>query len=216
MVNRGKVFFTSDPHFGHGNILKYCRRTKFMTPEEIRKLDAGEDFRVSRESIDKMSTHLIDQINTTVGEDDTLWCLGDWSFPSNYEEAMKYRFRIHCKDVNLVLGNHDKRGIAKAFSICGDLIELSVDHLKIVLCHYAMAIFNGSHRSALHLYGHSHSGAEETMDKAFPDRRSMDAGVDNAFKLLGEYRPFSIDEIKKRLLPKKGAVIDHHGAKKKR
>ena len=37
--------------------------------------------------------------------------------------------------------------------------------------------------------------AEARLDKIMPCRRSMDVGVDNAYWLLGEWRPFSIDEI---------------------
>ncbi len=73
-----------------------------------------------------------------------------------------------------------------------------------------MAVLNKSHHGAIHLYGHSHSSAEEGLDKKFPGRRSMDVGIDNAYRLLGEYRPFSWDEIKHRLLSKQGEVIDHH------
>ena len=35
------TFFTSDTHFGHENIMKYCRRDKFMTPEEVADLVVG-------------------------------------------------------------------------------------------------------------------------------------------------------------------------------
>jgi hypothetical protein len=45
------------------------------------------------------------------------------------------------------------------------------------------------------LYGHSHASAEERLDKAFPFRMSFDIGIDNAAKLLGEYRPFSFEDI---------------------
>jgi len=37
--------------------------------------------------------------------------------------------------------------------------------------------------------------AEAHLDAVIPNRRSLDVGVDNAYRLLGEWRPFAIDEI---------------------
>lgn len=61
------------------------------------------------------------------------------------------------------------------------------------------------------LYGHSHSTAEEWLNQMMPNRRSIDVGVDNAYKLLGEYKPFSYEEIVNIMASKKGHSIDHHG-----
>jgi calcineurin-like phosphoesterase family protein len=74
-----------------------------------------------------------------------------------------------------------------------------------------MALWDQSHRKSWNLYGHSHSGAENKLDQLFPDRKSMDIGVDNAFKILGEYRPFAFSEIQNLMNKKKGHLIgDHH------
>jgi calcineurin-like phosphoesterase family protein len=73
-----------------------------------------------------------------------------------------------------------------------------------------MAIWNKSHRGAWHLYGHSHANAEEGLNKLMPERKSFDVGVDNAAVLLGSYRPFTFEEVKKIMDKKKGCSIDHH------
>jgi hypothetical protein len=52
-----------------------------------------------------------------------------------------------------------------------------------------------------------HRQREATLDVAFPGRRSMDVGVDNAKHLLGEYRPFSEDEVLEILLKRPGHDI---------
>ena len=73
------VYFCSDPHAFHRNIMKYCRRLAFMTPgdrEAFLSLDAcGGDmrsFRVSDESVDNMNRGLADNINSRVGDNSTL------------------------------------------------------------------------------------------------------------------------------------------------
>ena len=90
-----KIFFTSDTHFGHSNI---CRATTKWTSRE----DLTRDF----SSLEDMNETLIKNINDNVGENDILFHLGDWSF-GGIENIMKFRERIFCKNIHLILGNHD-------------------------------------------------------------------------------------------------------------
>lgn len=226
-----RVFFTSDTHFGHGNIIKYCFRP-FLSErdkEELSRIGAwhngswkGEgssNWRMSDEAIEMMDEELLKQINDLVGENDTLWHLGDFAMPAkrhnHYYRTRYYRDRIKCRTVNLVWGNHDDRRTRDIFNDTFDLKEIGVDGLQnnVVLCHYAMAVWNKSHRGNLHLYGHSHSEAEPWLERTMTGRRSMDVGVDNAAKLLGAYRPFSVEEIKARLVTRVGFAFDHHVGK---
>ncbi len=229
-MTEAKLFVMSDPHFSHGNILRYTKRTEYLTSEEIRKLEEGVDFRVSRESVDRMNRGLIENINAVVGEDDILWTLGDWSFPSNYKTAMYFRSQINCRNVHKVFGNHDSPQIAAVFDKpdlgsrkqnekfvneknIHHIIEFWHEGVYFVLTHYSMSVWNGSHRKSVNIYGHSHANAEGWLDKMMPNRRSMDAGVDNAFRLVGAYRPFSFEEIKKFVASRPGSSIDHHQVK---
>ena len=80
-----RVYFISDLHLGHKNILNF----------------AGE----YRGGVDS-ETHdqwLVDQINSVVGRRDTLWILGDICFT---DEASKYLKQINGFKV-FILGNHD-------------------------------------------------------------------------------------------------------------
>lgn len=185
-------------YFRHGNIAKYSQRP-FLDNDEQALLDSGDiNFKVSIESIKRMDDALIEGINKTVGENDTLWHLGDFCFASKneyYQKARELRERINCKHVNIIWGNHDNRVIADLFENNFDLHSIRIGKQLVVLCHYAMAIWDRSHHGSWHLYGHSHSCAENRLDQLFPGRRSMDVGVDNAYKILGEYRPFAFDEI---------------------
>jgi len=214
------IWFTSDTHFGHGNIIKYSGRP-YLSDRELQLLaeerKGGENLRVSRESVERMDDCLFEEINKVVQEDDELWHLGDFCFAPKYDyfkAAKNYRRRIKCKNVHLIWGNHDNYSLAPLFSSTHHMETVSVGQGKaqqnIVCNHYAMAIWNRSHRGAWHLYGHSHSGAEDWLDAALPGRRSFDVGVDNAAKILGAYRPWSFDEIKQIMDKKTGCVIDHH------
>jgi len=223
------VFFTADTHFGHGNIMKYCRRPGFSDWEqekfeaycagEDKGLDrhemGGLDFKVSRESVERMDKYLLDGINAIVGENDTLWHLGDFCFGNDkqyYNIARAYRDRIKCRNVHIVWGNHDDDKIADLFSSDERLETVRVEGQKIECCHYAMAVWDKSHRGTWQLYGHSHSNAEPWLDRVMVGRRAIDVGVDNAAKILGSYRPFSFEELKKIMDNRKGCCIDHHGA----
>lgn len=211
-------------HFSHGNIIKYCNRP-FLAEIDRKALeenggtwhqgkwkgDRASQWRISREAIDLMDTTLIDNINAVVGEGDTLWILGDFTFTRDAKQARSYRDRIACRNVNIIWGNHDNQGMIRdLFNEAHDLVTIAVpgQNSRIVLSHYAMCVWDGSHRGNWQLYGHSHAGAEEWMDKRMPDRRSVDVGVDNAAKILGEYRPFSLSELQTRFNRRLGYALD--------
>jgi calcineurin-like phosphoesterase family protein len=76
---------------------------------------------------------------------------------------------------------------------------------SLFLSHYAHRVWNGSHKGVIHLYGHSHASLEDK-----PYGKSMDVGVDAAYRLFGEYRPFHIDEIKSIMSQREISFPDHH------
>jgi calcineurin-like phosphoesterase family protein len=227
-------FFTSDTHFGHGNIMKYCHRTDWLNPSERAALEyEDQSLKVSRNSIEAMNKGLIDSINNIVGPDDVLWFLGDWCFGhknSYMGDAWEYRKRINCKRVHLFWGNHDNPGLEDIFTshhmqaivsidpITGDYYIAQNGHkpgagYKFHMNHAAPAIWDGSHKGNFGLYGHSHAAAEEALDKAMPGRRSLDVGVDNAKRLLGEYRPFWLHEVVNLLSPRTGWLMHAKSAR---
>jgi len=204
-------FFTSDWHFFHGNIMKFCHRygsAYGLDDIDVQRLEAGEKIKVTQEAIDLMNNYLWDGINNTVGEDDTLYVLGDVLYTKRYQErAEEVVGRIKCKNIHLIIGNHDKENILKhLFSSAQRQLVIGANNKKITMCHHAMVSWDRSTHGSTQLYGHYHAGAEEWLDKLFPTRKSMDVGVDNVSKILAKkanlseplpehYRPISELEI---------------------
>ena len=197
------IWFTSDSHFGHTNI----------AGPKISTWSSGyRDFN----SVHEMNMALVDGINKYVKEDDILYHLGDWSF-GGVQNIFQFRNYIICKNIHLILGNHDKHIIDKEikyydtkfnsielFSSVQDVLTLELGKTKLFLSHYSHRVWLGSHKGVIHLYGHSHGN--------IPDYgKSMDVGVDVAFKKFGEYRPFNIGDITNIMSKRSIDKIDHHG-----
>jgi calcineurin-like phosphoesterase family protein len=191
-----KVWITADTHFGSPEILNVASRSQFSTIEEH-------------------DDHLLSYINNLVHRNDRLIVAGDFG-------KEQYRHRITCKDVVLIRGNHDKKNPKLFTRVLDGLSVRCPDGFKIWVSHYPHAYWDGSHNGHGHVYGHVHSLREQTLDNRFPERRSIDIGVDNAKRLLGEYRPFSLEEIHERLIRRIGhdqlsfyRVLDEQKAKAK-
>jgi len=197
------IWFTSDTHYSHSNI----------AGESVSRWQRGyRDFN----SVHEMNMALVNGINKYVKEDDILYHLGDWSF-GGVHNIFQFRNLIICKNVHLILGNHDQHIVDKEikyhdtsfnpielFSSVQDVLTLNIGKTRLFLSHYSHRVWLGSHKGVIHLYGHSHG--------SIPDYgKSMDVGVDVAFKKFGEYRPFNIGDITNIMSKRDIEKIDHHG-----
>lgn len=143
------VYYTSDHHFGHENIIKYCNRyTYCQTAKEMDKI-------------------LHDKWNSVVKETDIVVHLGDVYFKSR-EILETLNGRKY-----LILGNHDIKNehyLKFWFTI---MEQISIDHEnKLVLSHYPIKDWPQKYHGYIHLHGHSH-GTVEGYDKD-----AIDVGVD--------------------------------------
>lgn len=199
-------YFFSDPHFGHGNILKYSRRIMFM--DELDKqsfMKLGNSSKMSDESIRRMNEGIISRINNVVKPNDVLYCLGDWCFSRNkndyHFEAKKYREQINCRNVHLIFGNHDQYSLRKGvgFSSCNDSLMVSTDVGSFFLSHYPHLTWNKKSRGVMHLYGHVHGFYYENPSVVFEDSwAAFDVGVD----VENRYGVWSAQELSYRLRDK--------------
>jgi len=202
-----RIFFTSDSHYNHSNL---CRSTtKWKESSKTR------DFK----SLDHMNDTLVNSINGMVGENDVLVHLGDWSF-GGFDKISEFRNRLTCKNIHLVLGNHDhhierdKDNIRSSFKSVHYYTVLDLrrqgenkemEKHSIVLCHFPIASWDGMNDGRIHLHGHVHLEPHNKIAEG----RAMDVGADG-----NRLDPYSLDEILKLLSgrPIKRLVLpsDHH------
>ena len=201
-----KVWFTSDLHLGHKNIIK-----------KLSSWSSGgqRDF----DSVAQMDETILNNLNANVGKDDTLFLLGDSMFGTkNYEWLFN---NIDCKDLYVLAGNHcHTKNLRKTCSKFGyPYISAYGDDLRIngkdyVISHYPILSWNNMGRGATHLYGHVHDSfslIKNTVTEYFTSMRTFDVGVDAAFRLFGEYIPFNLEYILDTLPENNNQLkIDHH------
>lgn len=176
--NDVNLFFTSDTHFWHSNIIKYCNRP-FMDIEE-------------------MNEEIIKRWNDKIEKDDLVFHLGDFAFcgPSQYKTLLE---RLNGKII-LILGNHDwrniKEGYMSKFNGIYQQLRIKVDDQRIYLNHFPFLCYEGSWRGVWQLFGHVHSGPYNNGGGLDGPRLKMllpgqyDVGVDN-----NNFTPISYKEL---------------------
>ena len=180
-----KLWFTSDQHFGHRNVLRFCHRPF--------------------DDIKQMGQALIDNWNNVVNDDDICFILGDMCWFESRHEVKKIMNKLKGKTIYVVPGNHCTR---KSYELCDERIVLLDDISAIYLRHEGcekifkeifvshMPLMTWPHRErgAINLFGHIHSGPLVTndADQDLPlwEGLQYDVGVDN-----NDYTPVEIDDI---------------------
>lgn len=118
------IYFTSDTHFGHANIIQYCSRP--FT------------------DVDHMNETLVQNWNARVGPDDLVYHLGDFCM-GNKKINAPIRRRLNGK-VIIVKGNHDPKDEVlrdAGFDEIHTRLEIEVDGYKLYLAHIPMHLDPG-------------------------------------------------------------------------
>lgn len=169
-----KLFFTSDHHFGHKNIIQYSKRP-FGGVEE-------------------MNETMIARWNEKVGPNDRVYHLGDFGMTKDSAMVKAVLERLN-GSIYLIKGNHEAAALqhSQYFEWIKDYYELSVPDVdapngkrKLVLFHYAMRVWRNDFRRAWHLYGHTHGNLPDKIHKL-----AFDVGVD-----CHDFYPLSYEEVK--------------------
>ncbi len=183
------VYFTSDNHFGHENIIKYCDRP-FASAEE-------------------MDRAMIERWNDAIGSKDVIYHLGDFTL-NGYAFAAQTFAQLN--GTIMLLGtpwHHDRRwlnaeGAGTPCNRVGKLIailppmyfipeyypwdvgpgpDVVETMVNLTLCHYPLAIWERKHYGAVHLHGHSHGRYKG-------EGRILDVGVDS-----WDFAPVSLERV---------------------
>ena len=201
-----KTWITSDIHFSHKNILKYCphrMKSSFigdmndMTPEEI------------TEAVDIMNEYIIKNWNILVSKDDTVFILGDVAM-GQIKDAPALISRLNGNKI-LILGNHDKtlKKLIKNDDCLSDLFVSIHDYYeyshvyngkKVMLCmsHFPMRHWNSQNQGTLMLHGHLHGSPCDVPG------RIKDVGLDTNYLF-----PYLLDDVIEELL-KIELIEEHH------
>lgn len=194
-----KIWFCSDTHYNHKNI---CRGTTTWANSDSKTRNF--------DTLEQMNDCIVTNINSVVGEDDILIHLGDWSF-GGFESIYKFRDRINCNNIHLVLGNHDhhiyrnKNNIRNIFSSVNQYLELGVNKQhNFALMHYPIMSWNRINEGVIHLHGHIHLPHNLRIGQG----KMMDVGIDG-----NNFFPIEMKEVLELMNNqsiKSGVKEDHH------
>jgi calcineurin-like phosphoesterase family protein len=117
--------------------------------------------------------------------------LGDVSF-GGFEKIGEFLNRLVCKNIHLVLGNHDqhitknKEDIRNRFLSVSNYLEVEIGGAEFVLSHYPFSSWNKLGKGSIHLHGHVHLSAKDKWGNG----KRLDVGMDG-----NSMYPYKITEI---------------------
>lgn len=170
------TWFSSDLHFGH----------RWMATDHR-----------GWSSIEDHDEAIIAEWNATIGANDEVYFLGDFSFhPRAVTAAIFGRLRGH---KHLVVGNHDPKHIEQLPWVSVSQIKrVKRDKQSIYCCHYPMLTWPNAHRGTWHLHGHSHGNLRA------PETTRVDVSYDAAGVAL------SWEHVAEIMSTRTYDFVDHH------
>ena len=185
------IYFTSDNHFYHKAVIKFCNRP-FLSVEE-------------------MNEKMINMWNMTVGPEDTVIVVGDFCF-GNSQQRADILAQLNGGTKILVQGNHDKGNkTPKGFDLMVRDMSMTIAGQKVSIKHYPLKWDEATYhfelgraaaegrvlvepryldrmpvdRGQIHIHGHTHS-----FDKF--NKNQIHVGVD-----AWDFKPVSIKQIER-------------------
>jgi calcineurin-like phosphoesterase family protein len=180
-----KIFFSSDGHWNHANILQFCNRPF--------------------KDVNEMNYKLIENWNKKVPVDGLVFYLGDFAW-GGYEVWKNIRNQLN-GDIILIKGNHDQHNMSptaesELFKCVTWQMFIEIEGRRVLLNHYPFLCYAGTYRDpkglVYALNGHVHSGPGtkgldiDRLKMLFPTQ--YDVGVDN-----NNYEPISWNEVNEKI-----------------
>lgn len=177
--NPERTFLTSDSHFWHGNILKYCARPW--------------------DTVEEMNLALINNWNSVVDKDDHIYHLGDFCFRGVTSLNPLLEDGVLNGHIHLILGNHDIRRVLKSgvrFERFDEITfekVLQVNGWDAYLNHFPFADFsNDFDHNVCQFYGHTHEGPFTIGTLTEEKLKSIQWNQYNVGEDNNDYKPISL------------------------
>jgi len=194
-LDHQRIWFASDYHFCHANVIKYDERP-FADVEE-------------------MNESLIENWNHYVDDKDVVFYLGDLSFDKNGKQTQELVNRLNGK-IHYILGNHDKEKDIRRlnrFETVSDYVNLSVLDLDnprkyqdIMMMHYPILSWDKAHHGAWHLHGHCHGSLMKDPNyEWYYNKKVTDVGCS-----MTDYTPLHYTDLKQMMATKEIEKVGHH------
>ena len=174
------MYITSDLHFYHKNIIKYCPKSRPFSCEE------------------EMNEIIVKNWNDKIGKNDSVYILGDVSFgkPSATIQLLN---RLNGRK-KLIVGNHDTDKYLSEDDFCSCFEWMKVYNIEkilgkyVVMFHYPILEWDKKHYGSYHFFGHCHSTNKDKLSC-----RRFDVGIDGS----PDFAPYNMEslfeEIEKRM-----------------
>ena len=172
------IYFTSDLHFGHANIIRLC----------------GRPFA----DVTEMDEALIANWNRRVTPADTVYLVGDIVW--DRRKVPCYMERLAGKKILISSGNHDaswvkKEACAPYFQAMAPYLETRLCGHTVTLCHYPLLEWKDSRedspkRLGYLIHGHIHNRVSDEYRPLFLQPHALNAGAD-----VNGYAPVTFEEL---------------------
>lgn len=174
------IYYISDMHFGHNNVMQYDNRPF--------------------DNIMQMDEALINNWNARVSDEDTVYVLGD-AFFNGKERCLEILCQLKGHK-HLIKGNHDrdKGRLGQEWDSIQDYAEITDGEYFVLMSHYPMMFYNRQHDGAVMLYGHVHNTREwELVEKWKQELRQIGipARIINVGCMMDymNYTPRTLEEL---------------------
>lgn len=165
------IYFISDTHFYHSNIIKYCNRPF--------------------NSVNDMNNTIINNWNNIVKTDDVVYHLGDFCLSS--DEGIKSIFNKLNGNIILIRGNHDRRPVKFYEDIGFKVLKnapVILEEYKLMLSHIPLPDVKIKDRY-INLHGHIHNKKiSQDYPESYSENKHINLSVD-----VTNFKPISLDEI---------------------
>ena len=177
-----EIWFSSDPHRGHANILNFTD-------------EAGIKIRGSRfTSIAEHDECILQRHNEWVKPGDIWYCVGDLTFKNNEEHASWFS-KLNGKK-RLIVGNHDPiKEIAPHFEkVLAWRVFNNAGDVPFTVSHFPLHPLSFKGKFNVHGHTHQHLVKIEGTVAELPDPRYINICMEHT-----DYYPVSYDELQDRM-----------------